>query len=286
MLLNERVNIKHFYRTIEFVSKLSGVKLTHERFKLIALDHYKAESLEELKIKSFSDAYGYLLNNIEQSLTTKILRNAYYLLTDITLSDEILNKILKTFYKNYDEGAHFLAALIHFAVLENISERKIEFAFMLANLIMYKRKRNPLIPFEYVFKGYEEAIDDLDINKLMCVFASMEASYKEQKENINLSIDDILYEIAVNKHILRNKYNIDKLYLYGSFVKDKRSIHSDLDLLVIFEEHVFNFKRLKSTMEVKEFLSKKLGISVDLIDFTHAMETLDICEMENIITLI
>ena len=42
MLLNEKHNIKHFYRTVEFISRLTGSKLPHERFKLIALDEYKA----------------------------------------------------------------------------------------------------------------------------------------------------------------------------------------------------------------------------------------------------
>ena len=103
MLIGQNVNIKHFYRVIEFVSKLVGVKLTHERFKLIALDEYKAETEAELRVKSFGNAYLYLLNNIKQSLTTKIINNAYYLLTGDALDKEISNKILETYYKYYDE---------------------------------------------------------------------------------------------------------------------------------------------------------------------------------------
>ena len=73
LLINE--NIKQYYRFIEFVSKLVGIDLPHERFKLLALDEFKAESKTELKIKALADSYMYLINNINQSLTTKIIKN-------------------------------------------------------------------------------------------------------------------------------------------------------------------------------------------------------------------
>ena len=38
--------------------------------------------------------------------------------------------------------------------------------------------------------------------------------------------------------------------------------------------------------KLKKYLSYKMQINVDLIDFTRALNELDICEMENIITLI
>ena len=125
MLIGHNANMKHFYRVIEFVSKLVGVKLTHERFKLIALDEYKAETEAELRVKSFGNAYLYLLNNIKQSLTTKIINNAYYLLTGDALDKEISNKILETYYKYYDESLHYQVALIHLSVLENIDKNLV-----------------------------------------------------------------------------------------------------------------------------------------------------------------
>ena len=177
-------------------------------------------------------------------------------------------------------------ALVHLSILENVRKNNIEFAFILSNLIMYKRGKNPLIPFESLFLEYTDAVKEKDINKLMLTFASFEATDKRNKENIYLSLEDILYEITTIKDILKNKYNIDKLYLYGSFAKNKRVSCSDLDLLVIFEEYVFNFERVKLVEEVKVYLGEKLNIRIDLIDFTQALTLLDISEMENIMTLI
>ena len=286
MLINEKVKIKHFYRFVEFASKLLKVGLPHERFKLIALDEFKAESKEEFKVKRLSDSYLYLINNINQCLTTEIIKNAYFLLTEIILEDEMLKKILEIYYQNYDESSHYLAALIHFAVLDNVTQRKIEFAFMLSNLIMYKKERNPFIPFEFVHQKYFNSIQEKDINKLMYVLASIEAKNKEIKENIELRLEDILYVIQTNESILKNKYRVKKLYLYGSFAKCKTSLTSDLDLLIIYDEKLLNFQKCINETELKGFLNMKLNIQVDLIDFTRALVQLDICEMEKLITLI
>ena len=286
MFDNGKIKIKHFYRFVEFVSKLLKADLPHERFKLLALDEFKAESKTELKIKALADSYMYLINNINQSLTTKIIKNAYFLLTGIMLNEETLNKILEIYYQNYDESSHYLATLVHFAVLDNVAERKIEFAFMLSNLIMYKKKRNPFIPYEFITKEYFEAILKRDLNKLMYVFASIEVRYKTLLENKNLTFDDIIYVIKENKTILKNKYNVKKIYLYGSFAKHKVSESSDLDLLVIYDRSLMTFERINKTEELKEFLSQKLQIHIDLIDFSLAIREMDICEMENIITLI
>ena len=39
-------------------------------------------------------------------------------------------------------------------------------------------------------------------------------------------------------------------------------------------------------MELNKYLERELNTKVDIIDFTHALNKLDIGEMENIITII
>lgn len=286
MIVNNKMEIKNYYRFIEFTSKLLEVDLPHERFKLLILDNFKAESITESKVKSFAEAYLYLINNTNQSLTTTIIKKTYYLLTNRILDEEKCKAILEEFYKHYDETSHYLAALIHFKVLDNVEERKIEFAFMMSNLIMLKKKRNPFIPYEFMFDAYFKAIENKNINKLMYIYAEIEVNSKPKNNSIELTQDKIIEEIKQYKAILKNKYYVKKLYLYGSYAKQKISQSSDIDLLIIFDEELLNFERCKNIEELNKFLSIKFQVTVDLLDFTHAMDNLDINEMENVITLI
>lgn len=287
MIVNSDIDIKQYYRFIEFVSKLSGINLPHERFKLIALDNYKAESKNEFLVKRFSEAYLYLINNVNQLLTKEILIKSYFLLSERILEDDIANKVLSVYYENYDEASHYLASLIHFAVLNNVNELNIEFAFMVANLVMLKRKRYPLIPLEFNQTAYREIIESKDISKLTLYFGGIERFSKAKTtDNKQQNVDEIIDRIKEFRSILRNKYHVKKLYLYGSFAKGSNHETSDLDFLVIFLEDILNFERIKIKEKIKNYLFELFNISVDLIDFTNAIENLDINEMENIITII
>ena len=82
------------------------------------------------------------------------------------------------------------------------------------------------------------------------------------------------------------RYHVEKLYLYGSFAKNTMNKNSDIDFLVMLEEDIINIEKERIIKELIEYLTKEIGIKVDIIDFTHAMKVLEINEMENIITLI
>lgn len=286
MIVNNNMEIKYFYRFVEFTSKLLGVDLPHERFKLIVLDNFKAESKEEINVKNFAEAYLYLINNTNQSLTITVITKTYYLLTNIVLEEDTSKKILEVYYQNYDETSHYLAALVHFAVLNNIEKRNVEFAFMLSNLIMLKKQRHPFIPYVFMYDTYFKAIEEKNLNKLMLIFAEVEVCSTPKYNPKELNLDNIINEIKFCKLVLKRKFNVKKLYLYGSYAKQKTSINSDLDLLVIFDKNLMNFERCRNNNQLIKYLSERFQITVDLLDFTHAMTNLDINEMENIITLI
>lgn len=286
MILNQEIEIKYYYRFIEFTSKMLKSSLPHERYKLISLDYYKAESEEEMKVKTFSESYLYLLNNVQQSLTIRVIQKAYYLLTDILLKEAVCKKVLKAYYQNYDEAPHYLASLVHFTVLDNIKIRKIEFAFMLSNFIMLKKQRCPLIPYVTIHEVYNKVIQKNNIQKLMLIFQEIEVSHKLNAGIKEFSLDKIIQKVKELKPALKGKYDIKKLYLYGSYAKQRTTNKSDMDFLLIFRKELVPFEKSIKLQELKTFLNEQLQIQTDLLDFTHAMEKLDISEMENIITLI
>lgn len=69
----------------------------------------------------------------------------------------------------------------------------------------------------------------------------------------------------LHKHLesLRNQYGIDRIGLFGSFVRGDQHSNSDIDLLVEFTRPVGLFK----FVELENQLSELLGAKVDLV--TH-----------------
>ena len=60
---------------------------------------------------------------------------------------------------------------------------------------------------------------------------------------------------------LREEFNVKNIGLFGSYVRNEQKDESDVDILVEFSKPVGFFK----FMELEEYLSKKLGVKVDLV---------------------
>ena len=74
--------------------------------------------------------------------------------------------------------------------------------------------------------------------------------------------EKILTFLAQNKKLFRDKYNIIRIGLFGSYARGEQNTNSDIDLLVEFEENTPDLYNLK--LQLKEFFYKKLGVEVDI----------------------
>jgi len=74
-------------------------------------------------------------------------------------------------------------------------------------------------------------------------------------------LEEIKNILAEHRGELRQKYKVKKIGVFGSFVRGEQRKRSDIDLLVEFEEtpSLFEF------MDLEEYLSKILGLKVDLV---------------------
>ena len=73
--------------------------------------------------------------------------------------------------------------------------------------------------------------------------------------------EEILKILKDELPYLREKFNVKSIGLFGSYVRDEQKDKSDIDLLVEFSKPIGFFK----FMELEEYLSKKLGVKVDLV---------------------
>ena len=74
-------------------------------------------------------------------------------------------------------------------------------------------------------------------------------------------IEEIKETLIKLKPLLKEKYKVKEIGIFGSYVKNKQKKGSDLDILVEFEES----PSLIEFIEMENFLSDKLKIKVDLV---------------------
>ncbi len=75
------------------------------------------------------------------------------------------------------------------------------------------------------------------------------------------SLEKLKSELEEIKPMLRQRYKIDSIGDFGSYIRGEQTVKSDLDLSVSFSEPISEYK----FVEVEEFIKKKLKVRVDLV---------------------
>jgi len=75
------------------------------------------------------------------------------------------------------------------------------------------------------------------------------------------NLEDIRKILEKNYFVLKEKFKVKNLGIFGSFVRGEQKRKSDLDILVEFYETIDLF----TFIELKHFLSDLLDINVDLV---------------------
>ncbi len=78
-----------------------------------------------------------------------------------------------------------------------------------------------------------------------------------------LTLDEIKQSLIAQKSKLQSKYKINRLGIFGSYVRKEQKNESDLDILIDYEEA----PSLITLIEVENQLSELLGIKVDLVTY-------------------
>lgn len=76
-----------------------------------------------------------------------------------------------------------------------------------------------------------------------------------------MNLDEIKRVLRDHKSVLRAKYNVDTIGIFGSYIRDEQAVSSDLDILVDFTAPVSLFEFI----DLEEELSQLLHVKVDLV---------------------
>ena len=277
--------IKEIIKLIYFITKFRNDYVIYEYVKKIYYDFDNYTANIELLIKNICDSTNYIFNNINQSFTKELLIKAYFLLSNKLIDSAVVNKLIELYYKNIDVAPHSLAALLHLFIINNVEKNNLEFAFLISNYIMLKKGRWFLMPYEYCHNDYRQSIENNDLSSLIRIFYDIEL-VKNDKRPCLLSRDAVIKKVkSLRKELLYN-YNIENLYLFGSFAKGNNTDESDLDFVVILNESLINNEKNEIITNVKKYLGNEFECDVDLLDFSYALNTFDKSQMEYLITLI
>lgn len=77
-----------------------------------------------------------------------------------------------------------------------------------------------------------------------------------------MTLKEILLFIAANQPLLKNHFHVKRMGVFGSFARGDFHRHSDIDLLVDFEDNLDNQCSLKQ--ELRDLFHKEFHKSIDI----------------------
>ncbi|MCI5177762.1 MAG: DNA polymerase beta [Candidatus Electrothrix sp. AW3_4] len=75
------------------------------------------------------------------------------------------------------------------------------------------------------------------------------------------SLDAVKHRLAEQKSLLKNKYKIIRLGIFGSYIRGEQQSGSDVDVLIDYDKA----PSLIELIEIENMLSDLLGLKVDLV---------------------
>jgi len=75
------------------------------------------------------------------------------------------------------------------------------------------------------------------------------------------TLEELKSKLEAIKPVLKTCYKVETIGIFGSYSRGEQKEKSDLDILVTFSGPIGLYRFI----EVEEFLKKKLGVKVDLV---------------------
>ena len=259
----KKVYFKEIPSFITTISNHLGYQIQILQVKDMFSLNYDIYSKEEEKIKDYLDTYFFLLNNSCNAINERIISKSLFLLTNKRVNQEKVETILTKFYSIEEEINISKIIKVAFETSNLVKSKKDKYIYflMLINYLLVRYNFKAIKYFKEDLSTLDEVIDKYKANEkdLLETYITLKESLsknldEEYPASVREVIKSYLYE---NKEILQKKYQVESLAIFGSFVKEKERLDSDIDLIVRFERFIPLLKRNRYKEEIQEMIYQK-----------------------------
>ena len=254
---------------IEKVFKYCGYDINHNDVKALLYDEECARTNLDEQIKSYFDAYMYLLNNSKSNLSNTLL-NKFFFILNKEIDEYLISKMVNSFYYLSEYAPIEKAVEFHLMVrklLNNDSKlNELIIPLMMLNYVLVKNNIPSIKLSIMKLKEYERVSTKEELLKF---FLELIKNYDFISKNYlkklkPISLKEIIDVFLEDKEMLMNKYSVKTLLIHGSFAKGRERIDSDIDVVVRLNMDLLYEQRINVIKELKEYYTNKFKRFVDI----------------------
>ncbi len=286
---SELIVLKKVGKLIEKILRFFELDFSHERFKAVIYAKDEFQTPFEEKMKHYFDAYYYLLSNVKSPFTASVFQRFYYLIFEHPAEENIASKITSEWIWLSGESRITKAIYLHcyvFSLFNDLNEmERWMVSFMMLNYFLVKEN----IPCLYLNyrdlaeyaenKGNEEKVKNLLYPIILQAQTQKKSYYKQLKK---ITLEDIALLFGEKQNFIRETYQIEHVFVYGSFAKNTARIDSDIDLLILFKEDISYPEKKRCKEELVRYLTKEFNRYVDIQEIFESLSKEMMIEAANV----
>ena len=266
---------KTLLKTIYRFSKVLDEVMEYEDYKTMILNGKTYNNKYEKCLKSLFESFNFLIKNDNKTFNPLVI----YLMYSQIFKEKSNKQIILSLYKSYIPKENVIDEIIN--VIKNIyledKYEKYVLGFIIINYIIYLKTSNF---YNFSNKFFKHLYDILNVsldyellknelNKELSKSILPDIHYYENL--VDITKEEIINFLIENESLLKEKYDINNLYLYGSFVKGSQRIDSDIDIAIVFNQGLsFNDKSLIIT-KLKQFILTNFKRYGDFMEYNSSL---------------
>lgn len=221
----------------------------------------KVESKQATMFKNLKEIFDFLKAKLIKSLTKKEIKQIAKQLETQDIEEDKIDTLLILLQNERNDDVPIFSTKVLELIVKNelFKELSLEIGLLFMNAILSQNHYIPIVIFRSNFDIFKTLIkQNVTTTSLVDIFANLNdvsMRYKEKFEQTTKK--DIVDVLLQNKLEMKNQFQVEKLWLYGSFVRDDTTPYSDVDLFVQLKEEL-------RKEELRDYLFEILKRPVDI----------------------
>ena len=251
-------NPKIDFKMLFSINPLFNPEENFNEIKRVFKQKEKAVSKQAVLFEDLKEIFDFLKHCPLENITkTELQEIAKKLKIQVTKEDSVL-----TVFKNERNGDIPTFATKVFAYIvknEIFQEISFEIGLLFMNAILYYHHYIPMVIFRNNFDFFKTKIEEnITIESLVEIFANLkDVSMRYIGKFEQTAKKNIVDGLLQNKWEMNQKFQVEKLWLYGSFVRDDTTPYSDVDVFVQMKDET-------RKDELRDYLFEVLKRPVDI----------------------
>lgn len=228
-------------------------------------NHFRHEtkviSKQGKMFKNIKEIFDFLKHIPIKNLTKIELQEITKELGIKEVNNEKVNALLRTFKNEENDNIPTFATEVFAFIVQNeiFNEISLELGLLFMNAILYQNHYIPVVLFKNNFNFFKTKIkENITIASLVEIFASLEDVSMRYREKFEQTTKQNIVDGILQKKLeMHQRFQVEKLWLYGSFVRDDTTPYSDVDLFVQMKDET-------RKEELRDYLFEVLKRPVDI----------------------